>query len=196
VWSGLVKLPLAVRPWALPIWVAWYRSPEGDQTPGTRHRTPAPLARLLVARLRRWFPARQFVLVGDTGYGTGATARFCRKPRRQRTWVSTCYGEAALSDPPPPRTRRTLGRPRVNGQQLASPPEVVVTTSERARLTVAWSGGRTRASEVVTGTGHWYRIGEDLGAGRWVYVHAGTAPHRDAYCFTTEITMKPPQIVA
>jgi uncharacterized protein YerC len=48
---------------------------------------------------------------------------------------------------------------------------------------------------VVTGTGHWYRIGEDLVEVRWVYVHDGTGTHRDEYCFSTDVTMTPQQMV-
>jgi hypothetical protein len=194
--SVLVKFPFAVRPWALPILVALYHSPEWDQTHGTRHRTPAHLAQLLLARLIRWFPERQFIFVGDSSYGTSETARFCRKHRRQLTLVSKFYGDAALYEPPPPRTHHTMGRPRVKGQKLASPHEVVEHTTERARLTVTWYGGSTRDIEVVTGTGHWYRIGEDLVPVRWVYVHDATGTHRDEYFFTTDLTMTPQQIVA
>jgi hypothetical protein len=61
---------------------------------------------------------------------------------------------------------------------------------------VAWYGGGTRDLEVVTGTGHWYRIGEDLVEVRWVHVHDGTGTHRDEYVLTTDITMRPQQIVA
>jgi hypothetical protein len=59
----------------------------------------------------------------------------------------------------PPRTRRTTGRPRVQGQKLASPQEVVAHTAKRNSLMVAWYGGTIRDIEVVTGTGHWHRIG-------------------------------------
>jgi hypothetical protein len=196
VLSVLVKFPFAVRPWALPLLVALYRSPEWDQTHERRHRTPAHLARLLLARLIRWFPERQFIFVGDSSYGTSETARFCRKHRRQLTLVSKYYGDAALYEPPPPRTRHTMGRPRVKGQKLASPHEVVENTAERTRLTVTWYGGSTRDIEVVTGTGHWYRIGEDLVEVRWVYVHDSTGTHRDEYFFTTDLTMTPQQMVA
>jgi hypothetical protein len=55
--------------------------------------------------------------------------------------------------------------------------------------------GGTRDIEGVTGTGHWYRIGEGLVEVRWVYVHDGTGTHRDEYFLTTDITMKPQQIV-
>jgi hypothetical protein len=194
--SVLVKFPFATRPWALPVLVALYRDPGWAQAQGARHQTPAHLARLLLARVIRWFPERQFIFVGDTGYGTSETARFCSRYRRQLTLVSTCYGDAALYEPPPPRTPNTMGRPRVKGQKLASPHEVVANTSQRTRLTVAWYGGGTRDIEVVTGTGHWYRIGEDLVEVRWVYVHDGTGAHRDEYFFTTDVTMRPQQMVA
>jgi hypothetical protein len=65
--SVLVTFPLATRPWALPVLIALYRDPHGDQAHGTRHTTPAHLARLLLARVIRWFPERQFIVVGDTG---------------------------------------------------------------------------------------------------------------------------------
>ena len=193
--SVLVKLPFATRPWALPVLVALYRPPEWDRVHGTRHKTPAHLARLLLARLIRWFPQHHFIFVGDMGYGTSETARFCQQHRRHLTVVSKFYGDAALYESPPPRTRRTMGRPRVKGQKLASPQEVVANTAKRTNLMVAWYGGTMRDVEVVTGTGHWYRIGEALVEVRWVYVHDGTGTHRDEYFFTTDITMKPQQIV-
>jgi hypothetical protein len=109
--------------------------------------------------------------------------------------VSKFDADAAWYEPPPRRTRRTIGRPRVKGQKRASPQQVVAHTAKRTSLTVAWYGGTTRDIEVVTGTGHWYRIGEDLVEVRWVYVHDGTGTHRDEYFFTTDITMKPQQMV-
>jgi hypothetical protein len=89
-----------------------------------------------------------------------------------------------------------MGRPRVKGQKLAAPPAVVAHTAERTRLTVAWDGGSTRDIEVVTGPGHWYRLGEARVEVRWLYVHDCTGTHRDAYFLTTDVTMSPPQMVA
>jgi DDE superfamily endonuclease len=195
VLSILVKFPCATRPWALPILVALYRPPEWDRVHGTRHKTPAHLARLLLARLMRWFPHRHFIFVGDSGYGTSETARFCQRHHRHLTLVSKFYGDAALYEPPPPRLRRTIGRPRVKGRKLPSPREVVAQTRRRTRLVVAWYGGISRNIEIVTGTGHWYRIGESLVAVRWVYIHDCTGTHRDEYLFTTDLRMKPQQLV-
>jgi hypothetical protein len=119
--SVLVKLPFATRPWALPILVALYRPPEGAGEQGARHKTPAHIVRLLLARLMRWFPERHFIFVGDSGYGTSETVRFCQKHRQHLTLVSKFYGDAALYEPAPPRTRHTMGRPCVKGQKLPSP---------------------------------------------------------------------------
>jgi hypothetical protein len=154
------------------------------------------MARLLLARLVRWFPQHHFIFMGDSGSGTSETARFCSKHRRHLTMVSKFYGDAALYAPPPLRPHSTMGRPRVQGQKLASPQEVVANTVKRTSLLVTWDGGTTRAIEIVTGTGPWYRIGEALVEVRWVYVHDGTGTHRDAYFLTTDMTMKPQQIVA
>jgi DDE superfamily endonuclease len=195
VLSVLVKFPFATRPWALPILAALYRPPEWDRVHGTRQKTPAHLARLLLACLMRWFPERHFIFVGDSGYGTSETARFCRQRHRHLTVVSKFYGDAALYDPPPLRTRRTIGRPRVKGQKLPSPQEEVAHSTRRTRLAVAWYGGTSRDIEIVTGTGHWYRIGEDLVAVRWVYVHDYMGTHRDEYFFTTDLSLCPKQIV-
>jgi hypothetical protein len=44
-------------------------APEWDRVQGTRHKTPAHMARLQLARLMCWFPERHLIFVGDTGYG-------------------------------------------------------------------------------------------------------------------------------
>jgi hypothetical protein len=93
--SVRVKFPCAIRPWALPVLVVWCHDPAWDQAHGTRHQTPAHLARLRLARVGRWCPARPFILVGDTGDGTSETARCCHRHGRQLTLVSKVYGDAA-----------------------------------------------------------------------------------------------------
>jgi hypothetical protein len=88
-----------------------------------------------------------------------------------------------------------MERPRVKGRKRASPHEVVAHAAKRTRLMVAWYGGRTRDLEAVTGPGHWYRLGGALVEVRWVDVHDGTGTHRDEYFVTTDMAMKPQQIV-
>jgi DDE superfamily endonuclease len=119
---------------------------------GKRHKTPAHIARLLLAHLVRWFPARHFIFVGDSGYGTSETARLCSKHRQHLTLVSKFDGDAALYEPPLPRPRGTMGRPRVKGQKLASPqsaPEVLK-PSENHRLARQIDGHILRYAHMCT----------------------------------------------
>ena len=120
--SVLVTWPFATRPWALPVLAALYRPPEWNQLHGMRHKTPAHMPRLLLARLMRWFPHRHFIFVGDSGYGARETARFCRQCGRHLPLVSKFYGDAALYEPPPLQTHTTLGTPPREWRETGLPP--------------------------------------------------------------------------
>src|SRR3954451_10720315 len=111
VLAVLVKFPFATRPWALPVLVALYRTPEWDQEHARRHKTPARLLRQLVAVLARWFPDRHFLLAGDGGYGSHEMAAFAHRHRRHLTLISRFVPNAGLYEPPPPYSG--TGRPRV-----------------------------------------------------------------------------------
>lgn len=187
-----VQFPFAQRPWALPVLVALYRSPQDDEKRGRPHKTPAQLLRLLLRLLLRWFPDRQFVLAGDQGYGSHEMARLASQSQGRMHLVSKFHADANLYEPPPAYTGR--GRPRVKGTKLPTPREVVA-SARRTRLNVAWYGGQRREVEVVSGTGHWYKSGQGLVPVRWVYVHDLTGTHRDEYFYSTDSTQTPQAIV-
>jgi uncharacterized protein YerC len=190
----LVQLPGLSRPWALPVLVALYRSPEENKKRGSRHKTPCDLMRQLLCVLLRWFPQRKFIFSGDGGFGTHSLARFAsRQPRL--TLVSKFYHDANLYNAPPKRNPGTNGRPRVKGRKLPSPEAVVAKTRRRQNLNVSWYGGGRRQVAVVTGTAHWYKGGEGLVAVRWIFVEDLTGTHRDEYFFTTDVDLTPKQII-
>jgi hypothetical protein len=186
VLAVLVSFPFAARPWALPVFVDLYYSQEDNRKRRRPHRTPAQLlCRLL--RLMLWkFPQRTFLFVGDSTYGTHQVARFVWRHRNRLTLISKLHPEANLFVPPPPYTGK--GRPRVKGQALPKPRQVVC-TARRQRLTVGWYGGGSRQVEVVTGTGCWYKSGCGLVPLRWVFVHDRSGTHRDEYFFSTDPTL-------
>jgi hypothetical protein len=190
----LVRLPFAARPWALPVLVALYRSPEENRRRGRPHKTPAELMQLLLRVLLRWFPGRTFVFAGDSGFGSHEMAAFAGRRRARLTLVSRYYPNANLYEPPPAVAGKRNGRPRKKGAKLPSP-EQVVAGATRSRLRVAWYGGGEREVEVVTGTGHWYKAGAGLVAVRWVYVHDRTGTHRDDYLYSTDVAMTARQII-
>ena len=190
----LVRFPFAVRPWALPLLVALYRSPEENRRRGRPHQTPAELMQVLLRVLLRWFPERSFVFAGDSGFGSHEMAAFTHRRRARLALVSRYYANANLYEPPPAVVGKRNGRPRKKGAKLPSP-EQVVAGATPARLRVAWYGGGEREVDVATGTGHWYKGGTGLIPVRWVYVQDRTGTHRDDYLYSTDATLTAQQII-
>lgn len=191
-----VTLPFCSRPWALPVLAALYRPKDLNTKEKRRHKTPADLGRQLVAVLIHWFPGRRFILLGDGGgYGSHALARFCRRHRRHVTLVSLFHPRANLYTLPPRRHKGQKGRPRVKGDKLPAPADVVAATPARKRSVVGWYGGGRRRVEFVAGAGHWYKGGGGLVAVRWVFVHDRDGTHEDRYFYCTDPALSPSRII-
>lgn len=196
-----VKFRFARRPWALPVLAALYRPPELSKEQGRRHKTPMELARGLMAVLLHWFPHRRFVLLGDGGFAGHELASFCHRHRRRLTLVSLCHPKANLFTLPPKHKPRTKGakskggRPRVKGDKLPAPQDVVAAAPDRKRAVVGWYGGEKRRIEFVSGTGHWYKGGDGLVPIRWVFVHDLDGTHEDRYFYSTDPSFSPSKIV-
>lgn len=194
--SILVKFPFVSRPWALPVLAALYRPEQLNRAEGRRHKTPAQLARQLLAVLIHWFPDRKFILLGDGGYASHELARFCHRHRRHATLVSRCDPDANLYDLPPARQAGESGRPRIKGQKRPTPKQGVARRRKGPRATVSWYGGTKRRVELISDTGQWYKSGQGLVPLRWVHVHDVQGTHRDDYLYSTDPNLKPAQIVS
>jgi hypothetical protein len=186
----LVAVPWSTRKWALPLLLALYRPKEE----GRRHKTPVQRAQQMLRVLMRWFPDRRFTCTGDGTYGTHEFARFAARHRKQLTLVSRYYAKANLVAPTPPYSG--TGRPRVKGDKLPRPTEVVRDTATRYRTKVDWYGGGQRRVEVVSGRGCWFESGKGWVPVTWVFVHDLTGTHRDEYLFTTDQAMSPEAVIA
>jgi len=192
VLAVLVRFPFTKRLWALPVLVALYHSEADDELAGRKHKTPQQLLRQLCCVLLRWFGQRSFVLTGDGNFATHELARFASGRSARLTLVCPFYPDANLYEPVPPYSGK--GRPRVKGDKVPTP-EQVVAGARRIRLDVAWYGGGRREVEVVSGTGQWYKSGHGLVAVLWVYVHDLTGTHRDSYFMTTDVTMSAAEVI-
>ena len=169
----LVRFPLTSRYWALPLLVVLCRSKKDDLETKGRHRTPAEVLTLMLLVLRRWFPQRSFLLTADSGFASHDLAGSCGKQQGRLDFVSRFYPDAALYLPPPEvcltaKGKKPKGRPRVKGDKIDTPQEVVAKTPKKTRLVVAWYGGGRRKVEVVTGMGHGYRAAQGRVELRWV----------------------------
>jgi hypothetical protein len=192
VLAVVVRFPFTSRRWALPVLAALYRSPEQNRIEGRRHKTPSQLSQQLMAVLIHWFPHRKFVLLGDGGFGSHALARFFARHPHHATLVSRFHPDAALYHRP---QRNKIGRPRVKGRKLPSPRQTVARRKQSQRKTVTWYGGTTRRVRLLSGTGHWYRIGQGLVPVRWVHVCDLEGTHRDDWVYSTDPALDPVSIV-
>jgi hypothetical protein len=198
-----VMLPCGKRPWALPVLAALYVPPSKEprssagqkrQRAGrkgahsklpvlrTRHagggldarcKSPCLLARQMMATLIRWFPDRQFILLGDGGFASHELALFCHRHRKHVTLVARFCPDASLYALPPERTPRTRGRRRSKGKALLSPQKSVVAASRLRHARAPWYSQRQRDVQMLSASAAWYRCrGSGRGAVvpvRWVY---------------------------
>jgi hypothetical protein len=190
-----VKFSFALRPWALPVLMALYRTKQTSEQEGRRHKPAITLARPLVAALLHWFPQRRFILLGDGGYASHGLARFCHRHRRRLTLVSLLHPQAHLCQAPPPRVKGQMGRRRIRGPKLPHPDETVAAVKRRRRATVGWYGGADRRVAFVSQSAHWYKAAEGLVPIRWVFVHDLDGTHEDRYFYCTDPAVDAPRII-
>ena len=110
---------------------------------------------------------------------------------------SRFFADAHLRAPvaPLPAGVKRRGRPPQKGPKLPTPKAAVAAAPEGQRLEVAWYGGRSRAVEVVSGQGLWYRAGRPLVPLRWVFVRDRQGSPRDEYFFSTDVGMSPQALI-
>ena len=107
--------------------------------------------------------------MADSGF---AVLELLDAVRRRMVVVTRIRLDARLFAPPPPRTPRTIGRPRVVGERL---PTLAHRLGDRgtpwSRIAVAgWYGGGDRRVDVCSGTAPWHRPGLPVVPLRWVLV--------------------------
>lgn len=193
VLSIIIKLPYSTRDWALPVAIALCRSSDLNRANNQRHKTPAHIARLMIAKIRRRFSDVSFIIVGDQGFGQHASAKAFSKPNL--SIVSKFYPDAVLHEAPHAKRPGQMGRPRIKGLKLKKP-MTVVSESKPSQANVSWYGGSLRNVELVSGTGFWYRQTNGIVEVRWVYVRDKTGTHRDEYLYSTNMKLTPEQIVS
>lgn len=136
----------------------------------------------MITEIAGRLPERSFHLCADGAYATLAGAGL---PRTQLT--SRMRRDAALFEPPPPRTGRR-GRPRMKGDRLPTPAQLSDTVAQRAWNTVQVNvRGKTVQRLVHTRDILWYKVNkQDLV--RLVIVRDPDGVQPDDYFFTTDLT--------
>jgi len=192
----LVRLPWAKRAWALPFLTVLAPSERANAKLNRRHKTIVGWARQMIAQVRRWFPQRRIVLMGDGTYAALALVLWCAGMRQPVTLVTRLRLDARLYAPPPPPTPGRRGPKPKKGVRLpslakrAADPNAVWT-----ELTLTWYGGAPRTVLVQFDTALWYTPGQDPAPIRWVLVRSPDGSFEDQAFLCTDLNASPAQIL-
>jgi hypothetical protein len=191
----VVPVPWARRAWALPFLTVLAPSERSARERGGRHKRLTDWARQALLQAARWMPGRRVVAVADSGF---AALELLDAVRRRVVVVTRLRLDARLFDPPPPRTPRTIGRPRLVGARLPTLARRLADRRTRwRRLVVAgWYGGGDRPVEVCSGTALWHHPGLPVVPLRWVLVRDPLGEFRPQAFLCTDLDAEPAEILS
>lgn len=167
----LVNTPWNQRPWALPVLVAPSLSLRRAKQLNKPHRSPVSWARLLLKKVRRWYPQRQVVLIGDGGYASIDLVADAGRGDVPATAVARMRLDASLYQQPGEQPAGKRGPKPKKGERQRS-------LAERARdprtrwktQRVRWYAGREATIQYVSEAALWHTPGADPVPIRWVLV--------------------------
>ncbi len=147
-------------------------------------------AAVMIGELVEWLPDRSFELCCDGAYACLAGAGLPRSHVSSRM-----RPDAALFEPPPPRTGRR-GRPRTKGDRLPTPPDIAAQTRRRhwTRTTIDLRGRRVERLVLVRDV-LWYRVNRHHLV-RLVTVRDPAGVEPDDFLFTTDLTATGAQVAS
>jgi hypothetical protein len=160
-WVSVMLLPnitWAGRVWALPFLTALAPSERYARVRHRRHKKLTDWARQSLLQVARWLPNREIIAVADSSY---AAIDLLTAVRRHVCMITRLRLDARLFDPPAPRQRGAIGRPRVIGRRQPTLAERLTNPRTRwRRLTVTgWYGRGERQLEIVSATALWHHPG-------------------------------------
>jgi DDE superfamily endonuclease len=191
----LVPSPWGGREWALPVLTIPTRSPALSQRLGKPHRTIPQYAQILVCLVRRWYPTRDLLLVGDSAFAAARLGLTCREHGVRL--VSRLLLNAQLYDPVPPQPK---GKPGVKPKKGPRQPKLCDRLSDAATVwqteDLPWYVGQTLTMDLTSGSALWHRDGEAPLPIRWVLLRDPSGKRRPCALFCTDPAATMHQIIA
>lgn len=167
----LVRVPWSSRRWALPFFVVPVLSEKTCKRLKRPHRGAIGWTLALVTRLRRWFPQREIVLVGDGGFAAVELFHHCQQGKHPLTLICRLRFDAALYAFPDPQPKGKRGpKPKKGRRQLKLSERLTDRNTGWQRVTVPWYGGSLKTVEIATGVALWHTSGQRPAPLRWVLV--------------------------
>jgi hypothetical protein len=191
----LVPSPWGGREWAMPILTVPTRSPALSRRLGKPQRTIPDDAQVLVRLVRRWYPRRELVLVGDSAFAAARLGHTCRE--RGVRLVSRLVLNAQLYEPIPPQPQ---GKPGVKPKKGPRQPKLCDRLQDEVTdwqtESLPWYAGRSLAMDLASGTALWHRDGAAPLPIRWVLLRDPSGKRRPCALFCTDPTATMHQIIA
>ena len=190
----LVPVPWAGRVWALPFLTVLAPSERYAAERGVRHKKLTDWARQALLQTARWLPDRRVVAVTDSSY---AAMELLDAARGRVCMVTRLRLDARLFTSPPPRTRHTVGRPRLIGHRLPTLAQRLADPGTPwCRVAVpGWYGGRERVVEVASDTAFWHHPGMPVVPLRWVLVRDPEGAFRPQALLCTDLAAGPADVL-
>jgi hypothetical protein len=183
---NLVVLTLRVRP-------PWGGEPLGLPLNLRLYRKGGPshldLAEEMIRQLAGWFPDRRLSLSCD-----GAFASLAGRSLPRTHLTSRMRRDAALFELPPPRKRRTRGRPRKRGRRLPTPEGMARRINGWVRKTVDFRG-RLEKRLLLCRPVLWYNVRPDRQV-LLVIVRDPKGKQHDDFFFTTDLDDNPEKVAS
>lgn len=194
----LVQIPWAQRVWALPFWTVLAPSENYDKQQAKTHKTLSDWGRQMLLQVRRWLPAREIVVVGDSSFAVLELLNALMQGARQIRMITRLRLDAALYDPALPKEPGQMGRPRLKGARLPNLSQVLMSeqTLWHSITLERWYGESQRQVEVATGTAVWYHTGKPVVPIRWVLVRDPKGEFESQALLSTHLDYAPAQILA
>ena len=139
------------REWALPVLTVPTRSPALSQHWASRTGPFPEYAQILVCLVRRWYPTRELLLVGDSAFAAARLGLTCREHGVRL--VSRLLLNAQLYDPVPPQPK---GKPGVKPKKGPRQPKLCDRLNDEATLwqteDLPWYAGQSLTMDLTSGT--------------------------------------------
>jgi hypothetical protein len=192
----VVWTPWSVRQWALPFLVFPALSPKTSHRLGKRHRTVVEWTCFLIDKVRRWYPDRQLVLVGDGTYAAVPLVQRCQRFNIPVKLVARLRLDAVLHDPPGPQPKGKPGpKPKKGARQPSLAQRLKEPNTVWHKLVIPWYGAETKPIEFATGCSLWYRRGLDPVTIRWVLVRCPDDSFQPTALFCSDQRLSAKQII-
>jgi hypothetical protein len=193
----LVRVPWAMRIWALPFLTVLAPSERYYESSPGRHKKLTDWARQMGIQVRRWLPNRKIILVADSSYAALELLNSLLTLAKPVYMVTQLRLDAALYEPAPEQKRRPVGRPRKKGARLPRLSDVLANEQTIwQKVTVDnWYGQGPTPVEIASDTAVWYHTGMPAVPIRWVLIRDPKAKFETRALLCTDPTVAPVQIL-